>query len=155
MSIRVMIKLAVVLLPVAATAAAAEDVVVGAQFPLSAPMASYSVPFLRQGAETARDRMLNEQVLGPGRTLKLLLEDNAGDRNQAISLMNRFASSDNVLAAFGVDGSFNCGVVVGTTHKARTGEREPRIALLVSFSVGGWREVKCPETRALRVGNRC
>jgi branched-chain amino acid transport system substrate-binding protein len=89
-----------------AVSAVADEVIIGAQFPLSGPMASYSGPFLRQGAEIARDRIQSEQLLGPGRTLKLLMEDNAGDRNQAISLMNRFASSDNALAAFGVYGSF-------------------------------------------------
>src|ERR1700722_1155544 len=89
-----------------AAAAAADEVIIGAQFPLSGPMASYSGPFLRQGAEIARDRIQSEQLLGPGRTLKLLMEDNAGDRNQAISLMNRFATSDNALAVFGIYGSF-------------------------------------------------
>jgi len=38
-------------------------------------------------------------------SLKVLIEDNASDRNQAISLMSRFATSDNALAVLGVYGS--------------------------------------------------
>jgi branched-chain amino acid transport system substrate-binding protein len=84
----------------------AEEVVIGAQFPLSGPMASYSGPFLKSGAEIALKRIKEEQLLGKDRTLKLIIEDNAGDRNQAISLMNRFATADGVLAVLGVYGSF-------------------------------------------------
>lgn len=90
---------------VAASPLHAEDVVIGAQFPLSGPMASYSGPFLRQGTELAVERINAEHMLGAGRTFKVDIEDNAGDRNQAISLMNRFASSK-ALAVLGVYGSF-------------------------------------------------
>jgi branched-chain amino acid transport system substrate-binding protein len=86
--------------------ARAEEVVVGAQYPLSGAMASYSGPFLREGTELALQRVNETHLLGEGRTLKILIEDNAGDRNQAISLMNRFASADNVIAVLGVYGSF-------------------------------------------------
>jgi branched-chain amino acid transport system substrate-binding protein len=84
----------------------AEEVVIAAQYPLSGPMASYSGPFLREGTEIAIQRISETQLLGPGRTLKVVIEDNAGDRNQAISLMNRFATSDNALAVLGVYGSY-------------------------------------------------
>ncbi|MGH7033625.1 MAG: ABC transporter substrate-binding protein, partial [Stellaceae bacterium] len=86
--------------------AAADEVVIGAQYPLSGPMASYSGPFLREGTEIAIQRINETQMLGKGRTLKVIIEDNAGDRNQAISLMNRFATSDNALAVLGVYGSY-------------------------------------------------
>jgi branched-chain amino acid transport system substrate-binding protein len=120
-----------------AVQAAAEEVVVGAQFPLSGPMASYSGPFLREGAEIARQRIQDEQLLGPGRTMKLLMEDNAGDRNQAISLMNRFASSDNVLAVLGVYGSFLSLPVAPVANDLKT----PLLAIATSPAVaqaGPW-----------------
>jgi branched-chain amino acid transport system substrate-binding protein len=88
-----------------AAPAGAEEVVSGAPYPLSGPMASYSGPFLRQGTLLAVDRINAEHMLGPDRTLKVDIEDNAGDRNQAISLMNRFASSP-ALGVLGVYGSF-------------------------------------------------
>src|SRR5215469_4714176 len=90
----------------AAAPALADDVVIGAQYPLSGPMASYSGPFLREGTEIAIKRINETQMLGKDRNLKVIIEDNAGDRNQAISLMNRFATSDNALAVLGVYGSY-------------------------------------------------
>ncbi len=90
----------------AISAASAEEVVIAAQYPLSGPMASYSGPFLKEGTEIAVQRINETQMLGPGRTLKMIIEDNGGDRNQAISLMNRFATSDNALAVLGVYGSY-------------------------------------------------
>jgi len=84
----------------------ADEVVIAAQYPLSGPMASYSGPFLKEGTEIAIQRINETHMLGEGRTLKVIIEDNAGDRNQAISLMNRFATSDNALAVLGVYGSF-------------------------------------------------
>ena len=90
----------------AAWSARADDVVIGAQYPLSGPMASYSGPFLREGTLLALERINRDHLLGNGRTLKILIEDNAGDRNQAISLMNRFANGDRVTAVLGVYGSF-------------------------------------------------
>jgi branched-chain amino acid transport system substrate-binding protein len=84
----------------------AEEIVIAAQYPLSGPMASYSGPFLREGTEIAIQRINEAHLLGEGRTLKVIIEDNAGDRNQAISLMNRFATSDNALAVLGVYGSY-------------------------------------------------
>ena len=85
--------------------ASAAEVVIGAQFPLSGPMASYSGPRLSAGAEVAVERVNATHMLGDGRTLKLLMEDNAGDKSQAISLTNRFATIDKVVAMFGVYGS--------------------------------------------------
>lgn len=85
--------------------ARADEVTVAAQYPLSGPMASYSGPYLREGTELALERINRDHFLGEGRTLKVMIEDNAGDRNQAISLMSRFANS-NALAVLGVYGSF-------------------------------------------------
>jgi branched-chain amino acid transport system substrate-binding protein len=84
----------------------ADEVIIGEQYPLSGPMAAFSGPFLKQGAEMAVERINKEQMVGPGRTLKLVIEDNAGDRNQAISLMSKFANTPGVVAIHGVYGSF-------------------------------------------------
>ena len=94
------------LLLLAAAPLRAEDVVIAAQYPLSGPMASYSGPFLKEGTEIAIQRINETKMLGEGRTLKVIIEDNGGDRNQAISLMNRFATTDNALAVLGVYGSY-------------------------------------------------
>jgi branched-chain amino acid transport system substrate-binding protein len=119
------------------TASNAEEVVVGAQFPLSGPMASYSGPFLKSGAEIALKRIKEEQFLGKDRTLKLLIEDNAGDRNQAISLMNRFATADNALAVLGVYGSYLSLPVAPVANELKT----PLLAIAVSPAIaqaGPW-----------------
>jgi branched-chain amino acid transport system substrate-binding protein len=106
MRTRAIAKLSLLLLLAATSPGLADEVTIAAQYPLSGPMASYSGPFLREGTEIAIQRINETQMLGPGRTLKVIIEDNAGDRNQAISLMNRFATSDNALAVLGVYGSY-------------------------------------------------
>lgn len=137
MRTRALTALAVSLVLGAATNGWAEDVVVGAQFPLSGPMASYSGPYLRSGAEIALERINRDQLLGKGRTLKLLIEDNAGDRNQAISLMNRFATADQVVAVLGVYGSFLSLPVAPVANELKT----PFLAIAVSPAIpqaGPW-----------------
>jgi len=107
MKTRAFVQLAAgLLVAAAARPASADQVVIAGQYPLSGPMASYSGPFLREGTEIAMKRIDETQMLGKDRTLKVVMEDNAGDRNQAISLMNRFATSDNATAVLGVYGSY-------------------------------------------------
>src|ERR1700685_4380366 len=132
MRVTILAGLGLSLLVSAAAQARADEVVVGAQFPLSGPMASYSGPFLRTGAEIALQRINAEHLLGPDRPMKLLMEDNAGDRNQAISLMNRFATSDNVLAVLGVYGSFLSLPVAPVANDLKT----PLLAIAVSPAIG-------------------
>ena len=103
---RAIAKLSLGLFLAATSPGLADEVIIAAQYPLSGPMASYSGPFLREGTEIAIQRINETQMLGKDRTLKVIIEDNAGDRNQAISLMNRFATSDNALAVLGVYGSY-------------------------------------------------
>jgi len=43
----------------------ADEVIIGEQYPLSGPMAAFSGPFLKQGAEMAVERINKEQMLGP------------------------------------------------------------------------------------------
>src|SRR5579862_1783452 len=105
MKVETIVRLSLLLCLVAAVPARADEVLIAAQYPLSGPMASYSGPFLKEGTEIAIKRINETEMLGKGRTLKVLIEDNASDRNQAISLMSRFATSDNALAVLGVYGS--------------------------------------------------
>jgi branched-chain amino acid transport system substrate-binding protein len=72
---------------------------------LSGPLASIAGPAVRIGTEIAVRRVNDAELAGKQRTLKVLMEDNAGDVKQAITLMSRFAVADHVIAAFGVLGS--------------------------------------------------
>src|SRR5262249_41318423 len=78
------------------SAACADEVVVGIQLPLTGPIASFAGPPLKAGIEVAMERLEKSKFLGEGRTLKLLIEDDAADKNQAISLANRFVTRDHV-----------------------------------------------------------
>jgi branched-chain amino acid transport system substrate-binding protein len=138
---------------VACLPAAAEELVIGAQFPLSGPMASYSGPFLRAGAELAEQRINSAQLLGKDRTLKLLIEDNGGDRNQAISLVNRFGTADKVLAIFGVYGGFLSLPAAPVANEVKT----PLLTIAVSPAItqaGPWSftMLALPESQALAIG---
>ncbi|HVV92586.1 MAG TPA: ABC transporter substrate-binding protein [Hyphomicrobiales bacterium] len=94
--------LAVAISGFAGAAKAEKDVVVAVQVPLSGPI---SVPRGRIGAEVARDQINKQGLLGEGRTLKLLIEDNGGDKTQAISLANQAIVADKVVALVAGAGS--------------------------------------------------
>jgi branched-chain amino acid transport system substrate-binding protein len=83
----------------------AEEIAIGRQYPLSGPLASIASPAVRIGSEIAVKRVNDAELAGKQRSLKVLIEDNAGDVKQAITLMCRFAVADHVIAAFGVLGS--------------------------------------------------
>lgn len=88
-----------------AASARAEDVVVGAQFSLSGPAAAFAGPNLAAAAKIAVEHVNAAQMLGSGRTLKLVLDDNAGSKTQAISLVSTQATSDQVVAIVGPQNS--------------------------------------------------
>jgi branched-chain amino acid transport system substrate-binding protein len=79
-----------------ASPALADEISVGMQLPLTGPMASFAGPPMKIGAELAVEKINKDGLLGKGTTLKLLLEDDATDKNQAISLTQRFINSDKV-----------------------------------------------------------
>jgi branched-chain amino acid transport system substrate-binding protein len=119
------------------SAAIAEEVVIGAQFPLSGPMASYSGPRLQVGSELAVDRINSSGMLGQGRSLKLLIEDNAGEKAQAISLMSRFITANEVTGVFGVFGSTLSVPVAPIANEGKT----PFLAIAASDAIvkaGPW-----------------
>ena len=82
-------------------AARAEEVLIGAQLPLSGPLAAFAGPRLRAGVEVAVEEINSSQMLGPGRTIKLSIEDDAGDKTQTIALINKRATVDHVTAILG------------------------------------------------------
>lgn len=84
-----------------ATTALADEIVVGVQLPLTGPIASFAGPPLKAGIDLAFERIEKSNFLGDGRKLKLLIEDDAADKNQAISLANRFITRDQVSILLG------------------------------------------------------
>lgn len=84
-----------------AAAAKADEIVVGIQLPLTGPIASFAGPPLKAGIDVALERLEKSKFLGDGRTLKLLIEDDAADKNQAITLANRFITRDHVSVLLG------------------------------------------------------
>jgi len=83
------------------TPAAADEVVVGVQLPLTGPIASFAGPPLKAGIEVALEQIQSGKLLGEGRTLKVLIEDDAADKSQAINLTNRFITRDQVSVLLG------------------------------------------------------
>src|ERR1700693_1650357 len=83
------------------SAARAEEGVVGMQMPLSGPLAAFTGPRMRAGAEVAVDEINSSQMLGAGRTIKLSIEDDAGDKTQTLNLINKRATIDHVVAILG------------------------------------------------------
>src|SRR4029079_17581617 len=82
-------------------AARAEEVLIGAQLPLSGPLAAFAGPRLKAGIEVAVEEINSTQMLGPGRTVKVSIEDDAGDKTQTIALTNKRATVDRVVAILG------------------------------------------------------
>ena len=68
-----------------ATPAFAEDVVVGVVLPMTGALASWAGPPIYRGMQVALDEILATKMLGDGRNLKVLLEDDASDKTQSIT----------------------------------------------------------------------
>ena len=95
-------RLPLVLLMIAlAMPALADEVTVGVQLPLTGPIASFAGPPLKAGIDIALEQINSGKLLGEGRTLKVLIEDDAADKSQAISLTNRFITRDQVSVLLG------------------------------------------------------
>lgn len=141
------------LLVAVSTPAFAEEFVVGTQFPLSGPLASIASPAVRIGTEIAVKRVNDAQLAGSGRTLKVLIEDNASDVKQAITLMSRFAVADHVIAAFGILGS----ALSLPTAPVANANKTPLLAIASSPAVaqsGPWsfNIVETPTTQTTAIG---
>src|SRR5689334_8408089 len=85
----------------AASPAIADEVTVGIQLPLTGPIASFAGPPLKAGIDVALEQIQQGKLIGEGRSLKVLIEDDAADKSQAISLANRFITRDQAAVLLG------------------------------------------------------
>ena len=83
----------------AAQPALAEDYVVGAELALTGTYAWVGVPS-REGLDIGIEDVNASGMLG-GNILRVLIEDTASDKTQAISLINRFSTRDKALMVLG------------------------------------------------------
>lgn len=79
--------------------ARADDVVVAAELAVTGPYAFAGAPS-RDALPLAIDQINRNKLAGDNR-IKLILEDTGSDKQQAISLINRFAQRDNALIVIG------------------------------------------------------
>jgi branched-chain amino acid transport system substrate-binding protein len=90
----------VVAIAVALTASAqAQEVPVGVGMALTGNYAFAGVP-VTNGVRVAAEEINATNFLN-GRKIKLIVQDNASDKNQIITLINRFATVDNAVAVIG------------------------------------------------------
>lgn len=73
---------------------------VGAVHSLSGPIAIYGQP-IRQGIELAIQQINDQHYLGPNTTIEMIFEDDAGDKEQAISAFEKLVNQDQVSAILG------------------------------------------------------
>jgi branched-chain amino acid transport system substrate-binding protein len=130
--------------------ALAEDYVVGAEIALTGTYAWIGVPS-REGLEVGIEEINASGVLG-GNKIKLLLEDTASDKTQAISLINRFNARDKAVMVLGPSSSFEA-VAIGPVAN------ELKIPILSTTAVteamnksGPW-AFKTPASPALVIGD--
>ncbi|MFA5487604.1 MAG: ABC transporter substrate-binding protein [Candidimonas sp.] len=121
----------------AAPFAQAEEVVVGVQLPMTGPVASWAGPPIHRGVELAVKQINAQSLLGEGRTMKIILGDNASEKSQAIALATQFANRDKVAMMVGPATSPLAGAAAPVANDAGL----PTIALAVSKRVtetGKW-----------------
>ena len=82
-----------------AMSAAAQDVPVAVGMALTGNYAFAGVP-VTNGVKVAAEEINASNFLG-GRKIRLIVEDNASDKNQIITLINRFATLDRAVAVIG------------------------------------------------------
>jgi branched-chain amino acid transport system substrate-binding protein len=81
--------------------AKAEEINVGAPLPLTGGLASYAGPIMKSALEIAAEHINQDHLLGPDRTIKLIIDDFGSEKAQAIALTTRLITRDNVLALVG------------------------------------------------------
>ena len=134
----------------AAQPALAEDYVVGAELALTGTYAWVGVPS-REGLDIGIEDVNASGMLG-GNILRVLIEDTASDKTQAISLINRFSTRDKALMVLGPSSSSE-GVAIAPVAN------ELKIPLLSTTAVsqtinksGPW-VFKTPASPALVIGD--
>jgi branched-chain amino acid transport system substrate-binding protein len=128
----------------------AEDYIIGAEMALTGTYAWIGVPS-REGLDVGIEEINASGVLGANK-IKLVLEDTASDKTQAVSLINRFKARDKAIMVLGPSSSFE-GVAIGPVAN------ELKIPLLSTTAVtdamnksGPW-VFKTPASPALVIGD--
>lgn len=117
--------------------AAAEEVVIGVQLPLTGPMASWTGPVMRDGIAIGQDQVVRSKLLGEGRTIRVIMEDDASDKTQSITLASKLCDADKVSLMIGPPTTVLAAPVAPVANQKSC----PTIALNVgreSSSVGPW-----------------
>ena len=120
-----------------ANPARAEEVVIGVQLPLTGPMASWTGPVMRDGIWIGQDQVEQLKLLGEGRTIRVIMGDNASDKTQSITLASKFCDADKVSLMIGPPTTVLAAPVAPVANQKDC----PTIALNVgreSSSVGPW-----------------
>jgi branched-chain amino acid transport system substrate-binding protein len=140
----------VISLAITAGPALAEDYIIGAEMALTGTYAWIGVPS-REGLDVGIEEVNASGVLGANK-IKLVLEDTASDKTQAISLINRFQARDKAIMVLGPSSSSE-GVAIGPVAN------ELKIPLLSTTAVteamnksGPW-VFKTPASPALVIGD--
>jgi branched-chain amino acid transport system substrate-binding protein len=102
---------------VSATPAHADEVIVGAELALTGAYAFAGAPS-RDAIQMAVDD-INAHKLAGDHTIKLILEDTASDKQQAISLANRFAARDNAVLILGPSASLEAVAVAPVANSLK------------------------------------
>ena len=141
---------AAVSLAVMVRPALAEDYIIGAEIALTGTYAWIGFPS-REGLDIGFEEVNASGVLGANK-LKVVIEDTASDKTQAISLINRFKARDKAIMVLGPSSSSE-GVAVGPVAN------ELKIPLLTTTAVsdainksGQW-AFKTPASPALIIGD--
>ena len=74
----------------------AEEVLIGAPVAMTGPLAPYAGPPMKAGTEVGAEVLNAKGAWGHGRQVKVLTDDFASDKAQAISLTTRMITRDNV-----------------------------------------------------------
>ena len=114
----------------AAGAASAEEVVIGVQLPLTGPVATWAGVPPRGSIELAIEEVNKSGELGPHK-IRMILQDMASDKNQAITLTNQFIKRDNVSLIIGPSTTPFAAAAAPIANEEKT----PMIALAGSDSV--------------------
>jgi branched-chain amino acid transport system substrate-binding protein len=112
------------------SAASAEEVVVGVELPLTGPVATWAGVPPRGAIELAIDEVNKSGELGPHK-IKMILQDMASDKNQAISLTNQFIKKDNVSLIIGPSTTPFAAAAAPIANEEKT----PMITLAASDSI--------------------
>ncbi|MGF7162784.1 branched-chain amino acid transport system substrate-binding protein [Rhodoligotrophos appendicifer] len=83
-----------------AGSAFADEATIAVQLPLTGAVASWAGPPMERGVEVAIDHLAAE-FGDKAKSIKMIMQDNASDKNQAITLMNRFITNDKASVIIG------------------------------------------------------